>query len=555
MYLRDMSSASQKRKRESNAPDGPSSEQSLPLAAAVPPPHADVLRFLSTASVVAELAEDTMASVVSTALSPLGYASGDTNRWLSAVAACPLKSDPNEYDLFRAFLGPWHPALATLSLADVVGAWCVCHFLGKEEPVLYTLEADILQRFATALPSLDQNGILTNDELRTRLTQRWEHWMTTSGSDAIVHLFGGKLGLDVERYTSNFAGLLLSNTFGGEFSGTSTSGNARSVAAGVSAPRCVDPLEVACAAGFGQLERIKEAEDAAVAAGVACFPDNIWTIILWGAAVGGHIAVLDYIANNTQPPNFLIANFKMARTLALRNRRRNAFMWFNEQHPLLREDDDATYYAAILARDPSFLTWLSKLDIVSSLATATHPATKRKLYPGRTAWEAAAATSQRSAIKLLAQLPPPPDDDEEEDFSRSFGIVAAVKSAAALENGDILQELRAHASANVLDQIIEQGVMTPLARRGCLSTLKLMRSINPPYEWGPGLVAAAADARRCDVIEWLRAGDDPCPWDVTAAEACVRNGDRALLQYLKDGGCDMPESTASIEHLAWQSYR
>ena len=476
----------------------------------------DVLRFLSSSSVVADIVEDAVSAAVNDALAPLGYPPASTNRWLSVVAACPPNTDPNDYECFHVFLGPWHPALSTLSLSDLVGAWHVCHFLGKDEATLYTLEADILQRFAVATVPIDAKTVLAaSGELEARLTARWRRWNV----EKLLCDFksyvqdGGMFGTNAVTQSTLYE-ISAARALGRGFPGVIDPeyNKLRQVATGVIAPNCAVEMEMLVAAAFGQYDRLLEA--------IATRVPYTASTILFGSAMGGHKRIFDHIMDN---PALASHNWLAARSVALRHRRREVYGWCDKKHSSLPNDEDELFRSAILARDASLLEWLSDLVVV----TRVTPLATRKLAPGPEAWRTASITNQVDAIKYLIKLAAATPAQAQ---SSSGGIFSAIQAAAQLEHVEILQLLRACTTAAGLDARIAVEVTAPLARRGHLSALTLLRSTEPPYPWGPCVVAAAAGHGRKAVIEFLRSADDRCPWDATATAACIWSGEVELLK-------------------------
>ena len=539
-----LSSALQKRKwevgKDALEDDSPASEIQQPAAA-----PSSVLRFVSSASIVADLAEKTLNSSLTTALAPLAYPIATTNRWLSSVAACPLKSDPDDYELLRIFLGAWHPALSNLSLPDVVGAWHVCHFLGKEEPVLHTLEADILQRFAVAQNSVNSDEMLSTapGELKTRLINRWSTWVDKTFCDCIVvnefdGIYGTALTGSPPIKWERSSGVLL-NAIGEEFPGgiAPTEKTHHEVAAGLRPPNCAANAEIFIAASFGHLERLEKA----VATGAPYSAPHL----LYGAVAGEHKRVFDFIKNEA---SLTAAVWQGARGLACLFGRRASFSWCDEKHAFAPRLDDKLFSDAIQARDDGFLDWLGELNVANS-PTAAQPAVSRKLMPGLLAWKAAALAKSVHAIDFLVRRVA---FTPTQVTAQSAGILGAVQISAQLEQATLLQKLRPLATAAGLEEKIVTHVMAPLARRGHLSALQRLRATQPPYPWDACVVAEAAASCEMAIVEWLRSGDDPCPWDVSAPQACVRNGDRRILAYLQSNGCPLP---ADCSMFAWEPAR
>jgi hypothetical protein len=92
---------------------------------------------------------------------------------------------------------------------------------------------------------------------------------------------------------------------------------------------------------------------------------------------------------------------------------------------------------------------------------------------------------------------------------------------------------------------------TGAARQGHLHVLQWLRAQDPPCSWNIYTCSFGAMSGRLDLLQWMLAQDPPCPCDEETCSEAARNGHLELLQWLRaqDPPCPWDANTCSLAAL------
>ena len=104
-------------------------------------------------------------------------------------------------------------------------------------------------------------------------------------------------------------------------------------------------------------------------------------------------------------------------------------------------------------------------------------------------------------------------------------------NAAVGGHVDIIQWARAHGAS----WRWFRSVNSYAAQHGKLEAVKQLRSLGFPVN--SKVCACAAFGGHLHILQWLRSGHDPCPWDEETCKCAAHQGHHHVVKWAIDNGC------------------